>query len=412
MMDGDLVQKVSYLIMKDADFRLLSKREDVYCPFEALGAARTEIKHSNFLSNLITPNETHGFGDSFLKSILRALLTQADAPQLLLELHLSDLSNAIVMREWKHIDILIRLPRNSSKPDLIFAIEIKVEANEHGNQLEKYENAVNEAWPEATRFFFFLTPDHTQSSRHSWIDVSFSLLLEEFEHTLTSGEGHVEARRMAESYISMMRRRYVADEHLIDLAAQIWARHRVALEFLIENQPNAANVLRDSIEKEFLAKISQNTNNDGRRLNFILDSKSTRYLRFAVEEWDSAQFMLQSHGWGPSGRILLLEVVIKPSGANVRWVVGPGPEKIREDLIRSLDPNRQKTITNQWTIVQNSSLLNGRQMKAIIHDGLAPNVVSEVIRSLVTYAERTGTAFDSALRANGLLGGDAANPIA
>ena len=202
-MGSDLLRQVSDLIMKDEDFRLLSQKKDVYCPFEALGAARTEIRHSNFLSNLITPNASHGFGDVLLKAFLEALLAQTDYPELLLELHLSDLSDAIVMREWKHIDILIRLPRGPNKPDLIFGVEVKVESGEHGNQLEKYERAVNAEWPSAETFFFFLTPDHAQASRKSWVDVPFSVLLEEFERVLSRGEGNEDARRMAESYIVM-----------------------------------------------------------------------------------------------------------------------------------------------------------------------------------------------------------------
>ena len=38
-MSDDLIQQISDLIMEDPDFQSLSQRRDVYCPFEALGAA-------------------------------------------------------------------------------------------------------------------------------------------------------------------------------------------------------------------------------------------------------------------------------------------------------------------------------------------------------------------------------------
>ena len=180
-MNGDLIRQVSYLIMKDADFGVLSQKKDVYCPFEALGVARTEIRHSNFLADLITPTAAHGFGDSILKSFLEALLSHTNAAELLLDLHLSELSSATVMREWKHIDILIHLPRGPSKADLVCAVEIKVESGEHGHQLKQYEIAVNNKWPSANTFFFFLTPDYAQSSRQDWVDVPFSAILDEYE---------------------------------------------------------------------------------------------------------------------------------------------------------------------------------------------------------------------------------------
>lgn len=403
-MNGDLLRQVSDLIMKDADFRALSQRKDVYCPFEALGAARTEIRHSNFLSNLITPNAAHGFGDSLLKSFLAALLSHTNEPELLLELHLSDLSNAIIMREWKHIDILIRLPRGSTKHDLIFAVEVKVEAGEHGNQLETYQNAVNEAWPSSDAFLFFLTPDHTLPSQKSWVNVPFATLLEEFERALSTGEGQSDARRMTESYIAMMRRRYVADEQLTDLAAQIWGRHRVALEFLIENQPNAANeLLKAVLESDFLEDLSQAENRSGLGLTFVQDMSSARHLRLAVKEWDLAKGMLTSTGWVESGRILLLEVEFHNGGVNARWVVGRGPKEHRKAFIDALDPNRKRLVTDDWTRIGTKSLLSRKEMKTIIEDGLDPRVKAEVIAGLVTYAIETAREFDRAIRAASLL---------
>lgn len=403
-MGGDLLRQVSDLIMKDEDFRLLSQRKDVYCPFEALGAARTEIRHSNFLSNLITPNAPHGFGNALLKAFLEALLAQTDDPELLLELHLSDLSNAIIMREWKNIDILIRLPRGPSKPDLIFAVEVKVESGEHGNQLEKYERAVNDEWPSAETFFFFLTPDHAQASRKSWFDVPFSGLLEEFERVLLRGEGHEDARRMAKSYVAMMRRRYVADEQMADLAAQIWARHRVALEFLVEHQPNAINELRQAVqESDFPGKIAHETQKEKIDLTFEAESFSAGYVRFAVKEWDAAKGMLTSVGWVPSGRILLLEVGFSQGGVHARWVVGPGPNEHRVAFINTLDPNRQRRVTSDWTRIGTKALLSKKEMSSILEDGLDTRVVSKVIAGLVDFAIDTGKDFDFALKTAGLL---------
>jgi len=403
-MSEDLLHQVSVLIMKDADFRLLSKSKDVYCPFEALGAARTEIRHSNFLSNLITPNAAHGFGDSLLKSFLEALLSQTNAPELLLELHLSDLSNAIVMREWKHIDILIRLPRGPTRQDLVFAVEIKVESGEHGNQLEDYETAVNDEWPSAKAFFFFLTPDHTQSSRQSWVDVPFSTLLEEFERVLLAGEGHLDARRMAESYISMMRRRYLADEQLIDLAVQIWGRHRSALEFLIEHQPNAASVLLQAVlDSDLLEKLSRATQNPECNFTFVFDTNSARHLRLAVKDWDSANGMCTSAGWVASGRMLLLETEFHTGGVHVRWVVGRGPQEHRVAFIDALDPNRQRRVTSDWTRIGTRPLLSRKEMSTVIDEGVDTKVVSKVVDGLVNYAADTGRDFDQALKAAGLL---------
>lgn len=398
-MGDNLIQQVSNLIMNDQDFRMLSQRRDVYCPFEALGAARTEIRHSNFLANLITPNASHGFGEVLLRSFLEALLSETGAAELLLELHLSDLSGSIVMREWKHIDILVRIPRSHSKrPDVVLAVEIKVESGEHGNQLETYEKVVKETWPSAKAFFLFLTPDHAASSRDEWVDVPFSTVLDAFEDALKAGEGQPDARRMAELYISMMRRRYVADEQLNELAVQIWSRHRAALEFLIEHQPNAANdLLQAVVGSDLPAQISHEFEKQGSGLTFLLDTNSARHIRLAVAEWDNARGMLSSERWVASNRMVLLEIEVHAGGVHARWVVGRGPQENRKSFIDALDPNRRKKITSDWTRIGTKPLLSKKEMEAVIEDGLDEKTVQKVVTGLVKYAVSTGAEFNQAL---------------
>lgn len=404
-MGDNLIQQVSNLIMNDQDFRMLSQRRDVYCPFEALGAARTEIRHSNFLANLITPNASHGFGEVLLRSFLEALLSETGAAELLLELHLSDLSGSIVMREWKHIDILVRIPRSHSKrPDVVLAVEIKVESGEHGNQLETYEKVVKETWPSANAFFLFLTPDHAASSRDEWVDVPFSTVLDAFEDALKAGEGQPDARRMAELYISMMRRRYVADEQLNELAVQIWSRHRAALEFLIEHQPNAANdLLQAVVGSDLPAQISHEFEKQGSGLTFLLDTNSARHIRLAVAEWDNARGMLSSERWVASNRMVLLEIEVHAGGVHARWVVGRGPQENRKSFIDALDPNRKKKITSDWTRIGTKPILSKKEMEAVIEDGLDEKTVQKVVTGLVKYAVTTGAEFNQALIDAGLM---------
>lgn len=384
---------------------MLSQRRDVYCPFEALGAARTEIRHSNFLANLITPNASHGFGEVLLRSFLEALLSETGAAELLLELHLSDLSGSIVMREWKHIDILVRIPRSHSKrPDVVLAVEIKVESGEHGNQLETYEKVVKETWPSANAFFLFLTPDHAASSRDEWVDVPFSTVLDAFEDALKAGEGQPDARRMAELYISMMRRRYVADEQLNELAVQIWSRHRAALEFLIEHQPNAANdLLQAVVGSDLPAQISHEFEKQGSGLTFLLDTNSARHIRLAVAEWDNARGMLSSERWVASNRMVLLEIEVHAGGVHARWVVGRGPQENRKSFIDALDPNRKKKITSDWTRIGTKPILSKKEMEAVIEDGLDEKTVQKVVTGLVKYAVTTGAEFNQALIDAGLM---------
>jgi len=48
--------------------------------FEALGAVRQELRHSDFLGFLLNPAANHGLGDAFLKIFLKRVLRIADNP--------------------------------------------------------------------------------------------------------------------------------------------------------------------------------------------------------------------------------------------------------------------------------------------------------------------------------------------
>lgn len=42
--------------------------------FEAIGAVRQELRHSDFLAFLLNPQENHGLGDAFIKRLLQKIL--------------------------------------------------------------------------------------------------------------------------------------------------------------------------------------------------------------------------------------------------------------------------------------------------------------------------------------------------
>lgn len=404
-MNSKIASDIASLIMTDPDFEVISQLQDVFCPFEALGVARQEIRHSNFLSYIISPDAPHGFGDIFLRSFLEALLSQAGATALLLELHLDNLSEAQILREWRHIDILIRLPRvEKTKPDLVFVVELKIEAREHSNQLEGYEKSVREKWPNSEHYFFYLTPNGASSSRQSWVDVSFSAVLIEFEKTLKLGEGLPDARSMTGSYIAMMRRRYVEDDKLLDLASKIWSRHRLALEFLIENQPNIANDLQQALtNSDYLEQIHQRISNTGNELTFEQDTSSSRYLRLAVRQWDTAKGMKESHGWVESNRLLLLEIEFHGGGVLCRWAVGPGPQELRRAFIDALEPNRQRKISDNWTRIASKTLVTRSDMEKLYENDVDEKLISKLKNGVISYVIETAVKFDSMLRATDLL---------
>ena len=67
-------------IHENADLEKLEEIIDKFNIFTALGVVNNEIRHSNFLSWLLSPNESHGLGDYFLALFLRRVSLKASSP--------------------------------------------------------------------------------------------------------------------------------------------------------------------------------------------------------------------------------------------------------------------------------------------------------------------------------------------
>ena len=119
------------LTADDPAFEALSDRLDVYCPFEALGVARQEIRHSNFLADILSPGGPHGFGDVFARAFLDFVLQRNGALDTRLDVHLADVNRLEVRREWRNIDLLLSLALEDRM--LVVAVEVKLERRARGS---------------------------------------------------------------------------------------------------------------------------------------------------------------------------------------------------------------------------------------------------------------------------------------
>lgn len=319
--------------MADPDFTTLSRALDHYCPFEALGVARQEIRHSNFLADILDPLRPHGFGDSFLKAFLDVLLAASGLDVRRLDLHLSDLSQADIRREWQNIDLLCvidHLPR-----PLVAAIEIKVESGEHGTQLAEYVKKIEAHWPNAEHCYVFLTPTGQDSSDDRWTAISFASVLDGIEPLLRDIRGEDAAKMMLGAYITMMRRRYVPNDEMENLARRIWEKHGAALEYLMDQRPDLMSEISTAIQEREFASIAKQIK-QATGIEIALDHCSNTFMRIAVPTWDDCPDMLCA-SWTKSRRILLCEVEFYGQRVHIRMQLGPGDPEPRTRMFQKLN---------------------------------------------------------------------------
>jgi hypothetical protein len=309
------------LMIDNPDLERLEALLDQFNIFEALGAVRQELRHSDFLAFLLNPQQNHGLGDIFLKRLLQKTLPSGDStsvPITPIDLDIWSLDELLVMREWQNIDILLL-----DKPHkLAIIIENKIDSSEHSNQLQRYRQIVHEQYPDWSIIGLYLTPNGESSSDESYLPISYTLvcqLLEGLARSRASTLGP-DVLTAITHYTQMLRRHIVGESEIAELCRRIYQKHQRALDLIYEYRPDQQAVIRDILE----GMVKQIP-------GMILDYSSKSAIRFALSEWD-VPMLMNGKGWTPSGRILLFEFSNEAKSLKLKLILGPGPQEIRQEL--------------------------------------------------------------------------------
>ena len=211
-MSETTLQALERFVAENDDLFRLEEQIGRFNIFDALGIARVEIRHSNYLSWLLTPGESHGQGDLFLKPLLMDVLRKArqqgaTPPISPVELDGADLQGVDVRREWRKIDLLIAC----EEPKFVIAIENKVDSGEHSNQLQRYEGIVSDAFPDARHLFLYLTPEGDDASDEDWVSYSYADLHQTLSRTRKANAGAIggDVAVFLDHYLSLIGNRFM-----------------------------------------------------------------------------------------------------------------------------------------------------------------------------------------------------------
>lgn len=219
--------------------------------FDVLKISRTEIRHSNMLGWLFDPNENHGLGDHFFRSVLQKVVendhqNKYDA----LDILLMDLGSFSVYREWKNIDILLI----SNEDRFLIAIENKVGSHEHSNQLNRYRKILENDFPDYGKIFIYLTPDGEEpSDKDNWDIFTYAEILEIMELISEKYELRDDVKLMIDNYTDILRRDIVEDKQLTEICDKIYNKHRHALDLIYEHRTDSRNVTANYVREILLS---------------------------------------------------------------------------------------------------------------------------------------------------------------
>lgn len=317
----------------------IAKSMKVFCPFEAVGMVRQEIRHSNFLAYIIDPNRPHEFGTKLLKAFIANFTDETISE--------TRLDRARIYRELYNVDLVVEIPPENGGKALVIAVEVKIDAGESKEQLGKYQRRVKAAWPHSEAFFGFLTVDGregTTSADKTWQPISWTGLIDALDRALKSDGRSAIGYPMYSAYVKMMRRHGMADRAsdtpLDDAVFTLWKEHKEALEYLFENRPDPIG--------DLLREIAKSEGEMAELLSSSLGvpvkpaASTSMYRRFFFPDLESRYKVLTKgrEAWaGKTASIILLEIYRDGDGISASIVIGPadGAPEFRKRLIEAMN---------------------------------------------------------------------------
>lgn len=207
-------------LMDDRDFHRIDQQLSRFNLFEAVGAVRGELRHSNFLSFLLSPARAHGLGSAFLLQFIRAAVAKQDRAQRDvrgIELIVADLDSAVIYRERENIDLLIEI--NQLK--LVVVVENKIGASVGDGQLVRYKEMVKARYPGFRYLFILLTPEGLEPDDADYVPLSYAEIGDLVDAAIEHDEVGADVSLILRHYVQMLRRHIVPDNQLASLARQL-----------------------------------------------------------------------------------------------------------------------------------------------------------------------------------------------
>ena len=350
-------------------------KNDVFPKFNVFRSAKLvkhEIRHSNILAFLLSPNESHGLGDALLKRFviiastvsshinnkdrLRMALATFDDARVFREAPFTivDASNAQVARSGESnknfIDILVHSDSNK----IVMVIENKLGSRERDNQLKTYHDHVkgDTRYNGFTKLYVYLTVDDDPSESDSdiWASIHYDFikenLFEIYERKKTTIGDDVGL--FITHYLDLISRNIMreVDPKFVEACEAVYANHKAILDQIIQIRTTA----NSRFVSEFI-KVNK---------GIIQLGQSNKRFTFITEELKQlmAEKNMKSVGsW--QGDSIPIALTYKFTEEKITLIVRVGPmgdqaKDKRDKLVRILKP-KIKTFNDNKTIVKSVS---------------------------------------------------------
>ena len=299
--------------------------------FKILRVANAEIRHSNFLSWLLDPNENHNLKEVVLNKFLQEIINSSDSFDESVTIEDIGIENVEIRREWENIDLLIILD------EYVLCIENKIFSGEHSDQLTRYKNIVETNFSDKTQIYVYLNPFGYSSYGESdiYLPLSYQVIIDILEN-LNLDEIDTTVKSFIEQYLLTLKRDIMGIDENAELAREIYKKHKELFDYIYEIKPDGIQNINTYIQDVLESK------------GYKLGSVSKSYIRFFPSEMEQfIHFNKSPNGWN-KGETFVFEISLY-SKNQIRISLGMSDagdeeydrEKLNE-ILQKLDPEGGK----------------------------------------------------------------------
>jgi len=290
-----------------------SKKSNI---FEILKIKNMEIRHSNFLSWLLDPEESHNLKNEFLKGFVQEGINKNKYTEITVDIDLID--SVKIEREYKDIDLLIE------SHNVVFCIENKIFSNEHSDQLKKYKKIIQKEFPNKEKVFIYLTPSGKPSQQETelYLPISYSVVLEVLKH-LNIKKIDKNAQIYILDYIATLEKDILKNNELKAPLSKLHLEYGEFIKQILEKRNTSQSKEREIYKKhqEFFDYFSKN-NFDPEWISLLiqktllkngykLGSINSKYVRFYPVELEPYIYKSKQRNTWEHREIFIFELEIK-----------------------------------------------------------------------------------------------------
>ena len=203
-----------------------------------------------------------------------------------------------------------------------------MDSGEHSNQLQRYEDVVNAAFPSSPKCFVFLTPDGQEASDEDWAAYTYGDIHRVLTRVRKTNEQSIgdDVLAFLDHYLRLIGSRFMDDPKIDELCQRIYKNHKPALDLIFDRVGPGSEIL-DVVEQV----VSEH------EAKWFIVSRTSRHIAFLPEGWlkilpkIGARKKFDARAW------LVLSIVVRPHGCFLARRVWPTTDlELRRKVIDRL----------------------------------------------------------------------------